>query len=107
MVTQRFARVSPEVAYEITDGRKVVATAGQREQLVATVSTAKGVFITAIATNTGVTGVGGATVVATAGTQQGTPLYAGETIFIPIDDLSKVYLDVQISGNGVVYTKLV
>lgn len=107
MVTQRFSKVSPEVPSVITNGRKVVSTAGTRETLVAVSTPAKGVVIMAISTNTGITAVGGATVVATAATQQGVVILAGEAVTLAIDDLIKVYLDVTISGNGVIYTKLV
>jgi hypothetical protein len=107
MVTERYSKVSPEVPVVITDGRKVVSTAGAREALVAVATPAKGVYITALSTNTGVVVVGGVTVVATASIMQGTPLWGGDTIPVEIDDLMKIYLDVTVSGNGVSYTKLV
>ena len=89
----------------IGDGRKVVATAGTREALAAS-TTAKMVIITAETDNTNPVVVGGATVVAALATRQGTPLYAGETITLPCDNLADIYLDVLTNGEGVTYVYL-
>ena len=94
-------------ATTITTGRKVIAAAGTAERLTAASTAARLVVITAETDNTGVIVVGGASVVATQATRQGTPLTAGATITIPIDDLYKIYLDTTVNGDGVTYTSLV
>ena len=90
----------------ITSGRKVVTTAGTRETLVASTTAAKLVIITAETDNTGVMAVGAVTVVAAVLTRVGTPLLAGDSITLPVDDLVKVYLDSTVSGDGVTYVAL-
>lgn len=87
----------------IADGRKVVATAGNAEALASTESIKK-VEITAEFNNTGVIVVGGSTVVANLATRRGTPLYAGSTYTLVIDDLADVYIDATVSTDGVTFT---
>lgn len=87
----------------VGDGRKVVATAGTAEAL-ATSTSCKSVTITAETDNTGVISVGGSTVVAALATRRGTPLNAGDSMSIGINDLSKIYLDTTVNGDGVTYT---
>lgn len=84
-------------------GRKVVATAGTREAL-ASSTTCKWVLITAETDNTGLVVVGGSSVVAALATRQGNPLYAGDTVVIPVDNLADLQLDSTVSGDGVTYT---
>lgn len=88
----------------IADGRKVVASAGDAEALVASTTTCKKVEITAEFNNTGVIVVGGSTVVAALATRRGTPLYAGSTYTLVIDDLADVYIDATVSTDGVTFT---
>jgi hypothetical protein len=85
------------------DGRKTVATAGTAEAL-ASSTPAKTVMITAELDNTGLVVVGGSTVVATLASRRGTPLSAGDTVAMPIDNLADVFLDVTVSGDGVTYS---
>ena len=89
----------------IGDGRKTVTAAGTREALAAS-TPAKLVIITAETDNTGLVVVGGSTVVAALATRQGTPLNAGDSITLEIDNLADVYLDVTVSDDGVTYTYL-
>ena len=94
------------VGHDITsigDGRKVVAAAGTRLAL-ATSTACKGVIINAETDNTGLIVVGGATVVAALATRQGTPLQAGDSIVLEIDDLADVYIDSTVTGDGVTFT---
>lgn len=86
----------------IGDGRKVVAAAGTAEAL-ATSTACKRVIIMAETNNTGVITVGGSTVVAALATRQGIPLNAGDSVTITIDNLSKIYLDTTVNGDGVTY----
>lgn len=100
---------NPEVAIGVAiptalgDGRKTVAVAGTREQL-ASSTACKSVLITALRTNTGTVVVGGSTVIAAQATRRGTPLDAGESMVVRVDNLNDIYLDVTVNGEGVVYT---
>lgn len=88
----------------VSDGRKTVSTPGVRVTL-ATISTAcKKVDITAFLGNTGIIVVGGATCVAASGARQGYPLAAGDSYFVEIDDLAKIYIDSTVSLEGVSFT---
>lgn len=86
----------------IGDGIKAVTTAGTRETLAGSTACKK-VDITALTANTGIVVVGGATVVAAAGTRRGIPLSADSTYSLEIDNLADVYLDVTVNGEGVSY----
>ena len=87
----------------MTDGRKVVTTAGTRVAL-ASSTACKEVVITAETDNTGVVAVGAAaTVVAALATRTGVPLNAGDSIVLQIDNLADVGLDSMVSGDGVTF----
>jgi hypothetical protein len=83
-----------------TSGSKTVAVVGTPEALAASTTVTK-VDVTALSTNTMTLVVGDATVDATPATRTGTPLDAGDTVTIEIDDLAKVYVDVLFAGEGV------
>lgn len=87
----------------IKDGRKTVTTAATRETLVSSSTPAKLVIITAETDNTGVIAIGGSTVVATVLTRRGTPLLAGDSMLLEVDDLLDIYLNSTVSGDGVTY----
>jgi hypothetical protein len=89
---------TPSTAY--TSGGKTVAVVGTPEALAASTAITK-VDVTALSTNTMTLVVGDATVDATPATRTGTPLDAGDTVTIEIDDLAKVYVDVLFAGEGV------
>ena len=89
----------------ISDGRKVVASAGSRVTL-ASSTIAKLVIITAETDNTGLIVVGGSTVVAALATRQGIPLNAGDSVTLEIANLADVYLDTTVNGDGVTYLYL-
>lgn len=88
---------------EIVSGRKVVAVAGTPEALTAAALSISWVIVTAETDNTGLIAVGDTAIDAAAGTQQGTILAAGQSATIPIDDLSKVYIDASVAGDGVAF----
>ena len=90
----------------IKDGRKIVTAAATRETLVASSTPAKLVLITAKTNNTGVIVVGGSTVIALLATRRGTPLLAGDSVLLEVDDLLDVYLDTTVDGDGVTYAYL-
>ena len=87
----------------IASGRKVVSAAATAEAI-SGAQACKNVDITAETDNTGVIVVGGTTVVAAVGTRQGTPLNAGDSYSIDIDDLSDIFIDATVSGEGVSFT---
>lgn len=98
------AQIEQAIPSAIDDGRQTVATAGTAAQLTATRTPCKVVTITAETDNTGIIVVGGEDVVAALATRRGTPLNAGDSYELSIDDLSKVYLDTTVNGDGVTYT---
>lgn len=92
----------------VRDGRKVVAAAGTRVQLVATDTPAKLVTVMAMPTNTDIVVLGGSTVVAGNSTdsgavRRGVPLNPGQSITLNVENLLEIYLDSVVSGEGVTY----
>lgn len=89
----------------ITSGRKVVTTAGTRVQMPG--QSCKQAIITAESDNTGLIVVGAVNVVATLATRVGVPLAPGESIVVGLTaDLSEIYLDSTVNGDGVTYVAL-
>lgn len=89
----------PDPAAQLITGTKTVTSAGTAEQITATSTPLqKGVTIVANSANTGVVYIGDSAV-----DSSSFSLAAGEQIFFPIDDLSKVWLDVSVSAEGVSY----
>jgi hypothetical protein len=86
------------------DGRKVVTTAGTAEAVgTAITGGISEVIVTAETDNTGVIVVGGSTVVAALATRRGTPLLSGESIVMKVHNISEVYIDATVTGDGVTY----
>lgn len=91
-------------AKSLVNGRQVVPTPGTPVQLSTSTSTAAWVVLTALSTNTNPVVVGGAGVVAAAGTRTGIALGPGaSTPAINVDQLSDLYVDVVTAGEGVSY----
>lgn len=88
--------VSPST---LSDGTKSVTTAGTAVAL-ATATTCKEVIITANVGNSGYIYIGSSSV---SSTQFMKKILAGEEFSIAIDDLSKIYLDCDVNGEGVTY----
>jgi len=87
----------------VTDGRKIVTTAGTRVAL-ASSTACKEVVITAETDNTGIVAVGAAaTVIAALATRTGIPLAAGDSIVLQTDNLADIGLDSTVSGDGVTF----
>jgi len=84
-------------------GRKVVAAAGTAEALVSSSRKITEVIITAETDNTGLIAVGDSAVIAALATRTGTPLNAGESIVLREDDLSNIFIDSTVNGDGVTY----
>ena len=88
---------------DIGSGRQVVTLAGTPVALAAS-ELISGVIIVSELDNTGVICVGGSGVIANQATRVGVPLYAGDGVIITINDISKIYIDATVSGDGVTYT---
>lgn len=87
----------------ITSGTKTVTTSGTAVALGSSTAI-NSVVITALLTNTDMVVIGGSTVDIT--TNPGNQLYAGSSIIIEIDNLSKVYVDAAVNGEGVSFNYL-
>lgn len=92
-----------DVAGTLTDGRKTVTTPGTAAALRASLA-CKWVCVTALPTNTQQVNVGGAGTLAASGSSTGSPLAAGQSITLPVDDVAKVFVDVRVAGEGVSFT---
>ena len=84
-------------------GRKVVATAGTAEALSTSNTRIFSVAIQAETDNTGLVVVGDSTVVAALATRKGIALNAGDSITLDVAQLSNIYIDVTVNGDGVTY----
>ncbi|MHB1033226.1 MAG: hypothetical protein ACYC35_23935 [Pirellulales bacterium] len=97
-------RIGDETVHGFDHGRKS-AIGTTAVPLVATSSrAAKGVQIKAAAANSGTVYVGQSDVTADAAdATDGFPLAAGEALFLPVDDPSKVYLVASTAGQKVFF----
>lgn len=86
----------------INNGTKTVAASGTAETLVASTTPCKKVDIMALDTNTGKVWIGGSSIDKAA--KNGKYIFAAQSYTIEIDDLVKIYLDVDTNGEGVVFT---
>lgn len=88
-------------ASSLLDGRKTVTTAGTAVALSSSSVLVGSVSLTALSTNTGLIVVGASTVKAAAGERRGQPLSAGQSVSLDIRDLSSIYIDSTVNGEGV------
>lgn len=79
----------------VQDGEKNITTAGTAEQLT-TDTPSRSVLIKAKSSNTGVIRVGSTSTPLY-------PIYADEGIAVQVDNLNKIYVDADVSGEGVIY----
>ena len=89
---------SQPIPSTVYNGQKTVTTAGTAEAL-ASSTAVKSVVKKALYSNTGKVYVGNSSV----GSGNGFELEPGDAVGIEIDDLSKIYIDVEVSGEGVSY----
>ena len=87
----------------VVDGRKVVAAVGTAEAIASSSTMVSYVIITAETDNTGVITVGASTVEGAVADRRGIPLEAGDSMSLGAVDLSEVYLDTTVLGDGVTY----
>lgn len=93
---------TPGIDEALVTGSQNVAVAGVAVQLALTVVRILEIVIQAKRTNTGRIYIGGATV--SNNDTQGVFINAGESLSLSITDLSKVWLDASVGGEGVTYT---
>lgn len=86
----------------VGDGRQTVTNAGARVALAGSTA-CKWVLITAETDNTDIVVVGAVTCVAALATRRGTPLYAGESALLLVDNLADVYADSLVNTEGVTF----
>lgn len=96
-------QATTELWTSITSDRKIVTTAGTRVQFQTSATNCRKADITAELDNTGTVVVGGSGVIAALATRKGTPLEPGDSVTVYINDLSLLYLDSVVSGDGVTY----
>ena len=90
----------------IVTGTKTVTAAGTCEQVTATSTPIGGVWVAADL-GSGPLTVGDSATKATAGSMQGIVLIPGNpSIFVPIDNLNKLYVDSQTNGHKLCYAYL-
>lgn len=85
-------------------GRKTVAAAGTAERLVAANTPCKKVIITAETDNTNPVVVGDSSVIAALATRKGTPLAAGASVTLYVEDLYSIFIDAVTNTEGVTFT---
>ena len=84
-------------------GRKIVDSIGTAVQLSSTSVAMKYVIIVAETDNTGLVIVGNQGVVANLTTRKGIPLDKGGSITVPDTNLTNVYIDAEVNGEGVTF----
>lgn len=83
------------------NGKQTVTTSGTRVQLASSTTTTT-ITVRALVGNTGIIYVGNSAVTASNGFQ----LSASESVSIDLDNLSKVWIDSSVNGEGVTYIYL-
>jgi hypothetical protein len=85
------------------DGLQLVASAGTAEALAAAATPCRLIVVSARPENTDVVVVGASTVVAAAGTRRGISLVPGQSVSLHVKDVSSLFVDAVVSGEGVSY----
>lgn len=102
--TDAFGRVHVNVGYvkpatSVYFGQKTIASAGSEAAIASTQALRNGVYVKALAANTGLVYVGTGTVTSATGYQ----LSAKEYVFIPCDDVATIVIDVAVNNEGISY----
>jgi hypothetical protein len=95
-----------ETSTAIANGIKNVTTSGTPVQLLSSTTACTTVIVCAKPTNTGVIAVGASTVIAASASLNSIPLMPGDSISLPINDVSKVYIDATVNGEGATFLYL-
>jgi len=85
---------------------KTVTTAGTEVQLTTSETPCEGIILQALETNSGLIVYGGSDVVADAASRKGIALAAGESVFLPVKDVARVYIDATANGDKACYLPL-
>lgn len=93
-----------ETYNNVASNRKTVTTHGTAVALLSSQTEAKRVDVSALTTNTNVVYVGDSNAKATAGSEKGVPLYASNTYTFYVTDVSKIYVDSLVDGEGVSFS---
>jgi len=96
--------VEYDIKTGIGNGRGICNAAGTANQVTTTTTPCKVIIFTAETDNTGTIVLGGASIDETLASRSGTPLLAGDSTTMEIDDISKVYIDAATTGDGVTFT---
>ena len=91
--------VLPKPPETVTNGQTTVVTSGTRVQLSTATNQVAGVTVKSLPSNTGEIYVGDSAVAA----GNGYILVPGEPVFISIKNLTAVYVDAAVSGEGVCF----
>lgn len=86
----------------LKEGEKDVSVAGTPEKLVASATERRCVIVKAKKANTGLIYVGSSTMSGGVGLE----LDSGEHTILLVDDASKIFIDAEVSGEGVTYLML-
>lgn len=92
-----------ETYNNVASNRKTVTTHGTAVALLSSQTEAKRVDVSALTTNTNLVYVGNSSVLATAGSEKGVPLFAGNTYTFYVTDVSLIYVDSLVDGEGVAF----
>ena len=87
----------------LTGGTTTITTAGTPERITTTTTPIRRVWIQALDTNTGVVAIGGMNVDETPATRKGLAIFATQGQWFEVSDLSIIWLDVSVGGEGVNY----
>jgi hypothetical protein len=89
---------------KIVSGRTTITTSGTAVRITATSTPVPGVWVGSDENNGGIIVVGDSSVEGTAGSQQGIMIEpAGNSIFIPVNNLNLLYVDSSNSGDEAVW----
>ena len=97
----------PGAPSAIANGKQTVAVSGSAVQLTTASTACVEVILTANSSNGGIIAFGGSGINAVSNgsiTINGSYLFGSATQKIPIDDVSKIFIDASVSGNGVSFT---
>ena len=89
-------------ALELATNKLEITVAGTPETI-PTIGQIREVMVTAKLDNTGLIVVGGSNIDANMSTMVGQPLYSGDTFIVDVDELDLIYVDAEVSGEGVLY----
>lgn len=98
------AYADPTIFNRLISGRKTVSSAGTAEALSSVSIGIKGCVVCAEDSNTGTISVGGQNgTVAVEPTRTGIYLLTADCAMIPVNDLSNIYVNSTINGDGVTF----